>query len=143
MVQELLTTKLHLPPLRENVVRRVQLYDRLTASLNGRLTLVSAPAGFGKSTLVSGWLRETGHPAAWVSLDERDSDQLIAFRIHGVTPDFIGELRKLGFEHPQSEQLLNLRIHGVTPEYIKELQLRGVKNLTVDKLVAMKIHGLD
>ena len=63
-------------------------------------------------------------------------DQLVAFRIHKVTPDFIGELQKLGFQHPQPPQLINLPIHGVTPEYIGRLQARGVKDLTLDKLVA-------
>ena len=83
----LLTTKLHIPPLRprERVVSRPQLIERLNAgSRSGRkLTLVSAPAGFGKTTLVSEWIRARGAgtapvPAplhvAWLSLDEGDSD---------------------------------------------------------------------
>jgi len=46
----------------------------LNEGLHGKLTLISAPAGFGKTTLVSEWLAGCGRPAAWLSLDERDSD---------------------------------------------------------------------
>jgi len=76
MPETLLRTKLFIPPLRPNVVPRPHLIERLNRGqqLGCKLTLISAPAGFGKSTLVSNWLAETGVQAAWLSLDQGDND---------------------------------------------------------------------
>lgn len=52
----LLTTKLYLPAARPNLVRRPRLLRRLTEGISGPLTLISAPAGFGKTTLISSWI---------------------------------------------------------------------------------------
>jgi LuxR family maltose regulon positive regulatory protein len=73
-LEQLLTTKLYIPTLRSDLVPRPHLYDRLNEGSNRKLTLVSAPAGFGKSTLVSSWLAESDIQAAWLSLDEGDND---------------------------------------------------------------------
>ena len=70
----LLQTKLHIPPVRPELVRRPRLIQRLNAGLDRRLTLVCAPAGFGKTTLVSEWVRNAGRPVAWLSLDVGDND---------------------------------------------------------------------
>ena len=69
-----LATKLFIPPPRARAVRRPRLTARLDEGLPGRLTLLSAPPGFGKTTLVSEWVSACGRPAAWLSLEERDSD---------------------------------------------------------------------
>jgi LuxR family maltose regulon positive regulatory protein len=74
MSTPILTTKLYLPPPRPNVVHRSRLIARLNAGLHRKLTLISAPAGFGKTTLVSAWLTRYERPVAWLSLDEKDSD---------------------------------------------------------------------
>ena len=52
----ILATKLYLPPLRANVVSRPRLLERLSEGLHRKLTLIAAPAGFGKTTLVSAWM---------------------------------------------------------------------------------------
>lgn len=70
----LLATKLYLPPLRPNVVLRPHLVERLDAGLHRKLTLISAPAGFGKTTLVSEWVTGCARPIAWLSLDAGDAD---------------------------------------------------------------------
>ncbi len=70
----LLATKLYLPPPRPGTVIRRRLLDRLNEGLHCKLILVSAPAGFGKTTLVSEWLAGCGQPVAWLSLDEADND---------------------------------------------------------------------
>ena len=73
----LLATKLWLPPTRLQMVLRPRLCERLQAGLAGKLLLLSAPAGFGKTTLLSGWLAglaERGIRIAWVSLDPQDND---------------------------------------------------------------------
>jgi LuxR family maltose regulon positive regulatory protein len=78
MATPLLATKLYIPPLRPNLVPRPRLIERLDEGLRqGRkLTLVSAPAGFGKTTLLSEWIHTSGarRDNAWLSLDEGDSD---------------------------------------------------------------------
>jgi LuxR family transcriptional regulator, maltose regulon positive regulatory protein len=72
----LLKTKINVPPLRPRSVVRPRLLERLGDGLTRPLTLVSAPAGFGKTTLVTSWLREMadGNRVAWLSLDEGDND---------------------------------------------------------------------
>src|SRR2546421_10354416 len=75
--ETLLITKLFIPPLGPKLVARPRLNARLTAGVQRALTLVTAAAGWGKTTLLSAWsadLRSGGHAVAWVSLDARDND---------------------------------------------------------------------
>jgi LuxR family maltose regulon positive regulatory protein len=75
----LLTTKFFVPASSHALVARARLFTRLDEGLSRPLILVSAPAGFGKSTLVASWVqsRPAGSPpVAWVSLDEGDNDPL-------------------------------------------------------------------
>jgi ATP/maltotriose-dependent transcriptional regulator MalT len=74
MLTPILATKLYIPQPRPNVVSRPRLTERLNEGLQRKLTLISAPAGFGKTTLVSAWLAGSSQPAAWLSLDEGDND---------------------------------------------------------------------
>jgi ATP/maltotriose-dependent transcriptional regulator MalT len=74
MSTPILATKLYIPPLRPNVVSRPRLFERLNEGLHRNLILISAPAGFGKTTLVSEWLAGGARPAAWLSLDEGEND---------------------------------------------------------------------
>jgi len=87
-VTALLSTKMYMPPLRTTVVTRPRLMEKLAAGGHCPLTLISAPAGFGKTTLVTEWItgstptpESTRHPppatrnqVAWLSLDEEDDD---------------------------------------------------------------------
>lgn len=70
----LLSTKLFIPPVHPNLVHRQRLVDRIQASLTKKLTLISAPAGFGKTTLVSNWINQSSQSIAWLSLDEGDNN---------------------------------------------------------------------
>ncbi|MCX6050321.1 MAG: tetratricopeptide repeat protein [Chloroflexi bacterium] len=80
MSTSILATKLYVPSPRPKVVLRPRLIDRLSEGLHRKLTLISAPAGFGKTSLVSEWIQtfrqeSTPSPAvAWLSLDEGDND---------------------------------------------------------------------
>jgi LuxR family maltose regulon positive regulatory protein len=74
METPVLATKLFIPQPRPRVVTRQRLMDRITEGFHRKLTLVSAPAGFGKTTLVSEWASGCGNPAAWYSLDDGDTD---------------------------------------------------------------------
>jgi LuxR family maltose regulon positive regulatory protein len=70
----ILATKLYIPAPRAKVVLRPRLIERLNEGLHRNLTLISAPAGFGKTTLVSEWVAGCQGPVAWLSLDEGDND---------------------------------------------------------------------
>src|SRR5215213_6694410 len=70
----LLATKLHLPRIRPGFVARPRLADRLAPAQAGELTLVCAPAGFGKTALLADWARRGRRPVAWLSLDDADND---------------------------------------------------------------------
>ncbi|HLL38388.1 MAG TPA: LuxR C-terminal-related transcriptional regulator [Rubrobacteraceae bacterium] len=74
MPTPILATKLYVPPPRPKVVLRPRLIERLNEGLDRRLTLICAPAGFGKTTLLSEWVAGCGRPTAWLSLDEGDGD---------------------------------------------------------------------
>jgi LuxR family transcriptional regulator, maltose regulon positive regulatory protein len=72
-LQFALATKTYLPRSRRGLVPRPRLGERLNRGAESKLTLVSAPAGFGKTTLLAGWLELSRHLAAWVSLDQSDN----------------------------------------------------------------------
>ncbi|WP_110516304.1 LuxR C-terminal-related transcriptional regulator [Herpetosiphon llansteffanensis] len=76
MAIAILATKLMIPSLRTSVVNRSLLLARLQRGLDRRVTVVAAPAGFGKTTLLSTWLQQTSHAKAWLTLDQRDNDPL-------------------------------------------------------------------
>lgn len=76
LVEPLHRTKLRRPRVPADVMQRQELHDKLEEGSRLPLTLVSAPAGYGKTTLVSHWLETRGGPSAWLSLDERDSDPM-------------------------------------------------------------------
>jgi LuxR family maltose regulon positive regulatory protein len=75
MMVTLLSTKFYFPPARANLVSRPRLLERLNEGLRGPLTLVAAPAGYGKTTLMSEWRSGQGSTmlVAWLSLDEGDN----------------------------------------------------------------------
>ena len=72
MPTPILATKLYIPPPRAKIVLRPRLIERLNEG--SKLTIISASAGFGKTTLLSAWIADCGRPVAWLSLDESDSD---------------------------------------------------------------------
>ena len=74
MSATILATKLYIPPPQPKLVHRPRLVERLNDGMQRKLTLVSAAAGFGKSTLVSTWIADGQRQAAWLSLDEGDND---------------------------------------------------------------------
>ena len=105
--ETLLQTKLFVPGLLPSLIPRPHLIEKLNAGLAGRLTLVSAPAGFGKTTLISSWLREQNQPAAWLSLDEIDNEPAWFLRY------FVAALERVTAVDPIFNELLQSEI---TPE---------------------------
>ena len=72
----LLATKFFVPSIKSNLVKRDRLVTYLDRGTKGKLTLISAPAGFGKTTLLIEWLSQTKLPYTWLSLDKRDNDPI-------------------------------------------------------------------
>jgi LuxR family maltose regulon positive regulatory protein len=120
MATPLLTTKLYIPPPRSDHVSRPRLIEQLDAGLARKLSLISAPAGFGKTTLLSNWVEKLDLPVAWISLDERDNDRtrfLVYFVAALQTIDAsIGETVKAMLNVPQPPP-----IESVMTELINEV----------------------
>lgn len=73
-MQPLIQSKLKIPPLRTRVVARPDLLEKLEQGLSSKVILVSAPAGFGKTTLILQWLEQFPTPPLWLSLEEADDN---------------------------------------------------------------------
>lgn len=140
MAHALLKTKLHIPHLRQPLVSRPQLLVKLNQGLQtgGKLTLVSAPAGFGKTTCICEWIARCERPFAWLSLDARDSDpaRFLAYLIAALqtlSPE-IG-MKVLGlFELPQQQ----------SPEFILTILLNEIALIPEDfALVLDDYHTID
>ena len=118
---ELLRTKLFIPRPRKNLVFRSRLVDRLNAGLEKKLTLISAPAGFGKTTLLSEWISKCPRSVTWLFLDEGDNDptQFWAYFIaslQGLHPD-LGASAFALIQSPQAppiKSILTLLINDLT-----------------------------
>jgi LuxR family maltose regulon positive regulatory protein len=119
----LLTTKLYFPPTRPSLVPRPQLVERLQVGLQGPLTLISAPAGAGKTTVLSQWRLGIGSevPTAWLSLDSADNDptrflQYLSAALDTLDPGLEEEVRPLlqSAEPPNGEAILTLLINRLS-----------------------------
>lgn len=118
----ILATKLYIPPTRSNLVARPLLVEKLnTSTKHGKLTLISAPAGYGKTTLLSTWVDQCDCGICWLSLDEHDNDparflKYLILALQRVQSD-IGEpiLMTLESSHSlESESLLSGLINGLS-----------------------------
>src|SRR4051794_27464202 len=121
MATPILATKLHIPAPRPKAVLRPRLIERLNEGMHRKLTLISAPAGFGKTTLVSAWVAGCDRQVAWLSLDEEDSDPTrfltyLVAALRTVAPN-IGE-GVLGVlqspQPPPNESLLTALVNEIT-----------------------------
>jgi LuxR family transcriptional regulator, maltose regulon positive regulatory protein len=122
MTQLLLTTKLFFPRARTNLVSRPRLIERLSAGLRKPLTLISAPAGYGKTTLLSDWRFRFGseYPLAWLSLDPGDNNlarflTYVSAALETLDPELPRDLVSLLHlpQLPPAEELIAALINGV------------------------------
>ena len=92
----LLRTKFYRPSLPSDLVARPRLIDEINRGLNRPLTLVTAPAGYGKTILVSSWLNSCERPSAWLSLDETTNDLgvFLAYFVAAIQTVFPGALQR-------------------------------------------------
>ena len=150
MSESLLTTKFHLPAQRADSVKRAHLTKRLNAGLGGKLTLVAAPAGFGKSSLAADWLRND-LPAlyqgrvCWLSLDAADNHpvqfwQYLLAAIQRISPEigksFQAAYLKTSVPLPPVETILTSIINEIAQEGLPFL-------LSLDdfhEITSMEIH---
>jgi LuxR family transcriptional regulator, maltose regulon positive regulatory protein len=112
--KQLLRTKFYVPPIRSIQIARPRLSDLINAGLDRALILVSAPAGYGKTTLVSNWLKETKIPSAWLSLDGGDNDpirflQYLVAALKSIAPGIEDNLLGMlpGIRPAQFEDVIN------------------------------------
>ncbi|QIN82829.1 tetratricopeptide repeat protein [Rubrobacter tropicus] len=121
MSTQILATKLYIPPPQPRAVLRPRLIERLNEGLDRKLILVCAPAGFGKTTLISEWLAACERPAAWLSLDEGDSDptrflSYLVAALQTIAADIgegvLGALRSP--QPPPTESILTALLNEIT-----------------------------
>jgi len=107
----LIRTKLQRPRLPGDLILRRRLLDRLHAGSHRKLTLISAMAGTGKTTLLAQWLEECPQPSAWLSLDEHDNDLVVfmSYLIGAIRTVFPGACGKT-FELLSAAQTPPLRV---------------------------------
>ena len=120
-MDQLLNTKLFIPPLRPNLVPRPRLIEELNAAASSRLTVISAPAGYGKTTLINSWTRQLDIPVCWISLDAGDNELAIFLRYfitalsnlkEGFGIEVIDALKSP--QPPQTEILLTILINEIS-----------------------------
>ncbi|WP_379151089.1 LuxR C-terminal-related transcriptional regulator [Paenibacillus sp. sgz5001063] len=153
MTISIVSTKLYIPPARSKIVVRQRLLERLNESLQGKLTVLSASAGYGKTTLASAWLSVCGRRAGWLSLDAGDNDPAsfltylcAACRTIGVN---IGEgvFAALQSPHPPPiESLLTTLLNEITstsePSILVLDDYHLIDSKTVNEAVAFLIEHL-
>jgi LuxR family maltose regulon positive regulatory protein len=121
MSAPILATKLYVPPPQPKTVQRPRLIERLDEGLRRRLALICAPAGFGKSTLLSSWMADSDRQVAWLSLDQGDSDpaRFLAYLVASlqtiavnVGEGVLGALQSP--QPPPTESLLTALLNEIT-----------------------------
>src|SRR5215207_2781858 len=123
MDRQILRAKLYVPRARLDNVARPGLYERLDEGVRRELTVVSAPAGFGKTTLLSDWSRRSELPVAWVSLDERDDDPVRFFLYFiaaiGTIHQGFGEATRAFLSSLQSQEELEPVLTALSNEILE------------------------
>jgi LuxR family transcriptional regulator, maltose regulon positive regulatory protein len=112
MSTPVLATKLYIPPPRAKIVPRPHLVDRLNEGLHRKLTILTAPAGFGKTTVLSEWIPKSPRCVTWLSLDEEDKDSTrfwsyFIYSLQGLHPDF-GNAALALLQSPQTPSITSI-----------------------------------
>lgn len=126
----LLATKLFVPKLRSAIIHRNRLTDKLDNGLSGRLTLLCASTGFGKTTLLIDWVSTSTRPVAWVSLDRTENDPTRFFNY------LIGAMQKAAKTLGKSTQTMletneTFPVESITANLINEISEARTKLLLI------------
>ncbi len=149
----LLATKLFVPQLRPSRVPRPRLVARLSRGLAGKLTLVSAPAGFGKTTLVADWLQQEGRRFTWLSLDEGDNEpaRFMAYlgAALGAIHDDWNQVAQIALRAPQlppAQTIVTTLINEIITsqlEFVFALDdYHAISNLAIHQMLAFLLDHL-
>ncbi len=133
---QLLKTKLYVPPVRPELVPRPVLIERLNAGLHRKLTLVAAPAGSGKTTLISAWLHSSNRASTWLSLDGGDNASV---RFFGYLVAALQEIQKDMGE--VVERLLET-VHPLQPELLLTMLINDLATAEPFVLVLDDYHAI-
>ena len=121
MIMPILTTKLHVPSSASSLVQRSRLFHILNSGLANKLILVSASAGFGKTTLIASWLGVIDHDVAWLSLEDADANTTRFLRyfiaaLQSVEPGFGQTVLPIlqSTQHPPIETVLTVLLNDIT-----------------------------
>lgn len=171
MATNILVTKLYSPLLRRNLVPRPRLIERLGSDLfvedafshenafsqtkvfSRKLTLITAPAGYGKTTLAVTWVQQTGVPVAWLSLDEHDNDPVhflncLVASLSKIQPDLVstGSLAGQGLGLPAPEMTLTPLINAIASARIPIIlamdDYHVIRNVAVHQLLNFLLENL-
>jgi LuxR family maltose regulon positive regulatory protein len=126
-----LLTKLHIPSTGKNLVHRSSLFEKLNEGLKRKLIVISAPAGFGKTTLLSDWINQYKISTAWYSIDKRDNDSIefLSIIIAGIQT-INKDVGKRSLELLKSPQSINA-------EYIVELLINDILTIESDFILVL------
>jgi len=132
----LIRTKLYGPRKRSDLITRHRLLERLNAGLSGHVTLVCAPAGFGKSTLIAQWIQSINRPTAWLSLEENDDEPRVFVRslaaaLQSAFPESFDSIASL-FEAPRFPSV----------DYVVSLFLNDLADLPEDLILVLDDYHL-
>ena len=118
----LINTKLNIPKLRSGIVSRSNLLSRLSQGISNKLTLISAPTGYGKTTLMLDWLAnsECEYPVAWVALEESENDPIqfllyLVAALERINTDIGQDVRAIlqGSQELQNQVVLSVLINDI------------------------------
>jgi LuxR family transcriptional regulator, maltose regulon positive regulatory protein len=151
--EDLLQTKLQIPRRRAPGVARARLITRLNGGIESRLILISAPAGFGKTTILTEWLSSSNYPATWFSVDDNDNELTLFMayfiaalqKIKANLGAIILNLPSLPPNSPVESTLINLinEISTVTDHFVMVIDdYHNIKNVNIHKALAFLIDNL-
>ncbi|RLE02641.1 MAG: hypothetical protein DRJ13_05335, partial [Bacteroidetes bacterium] len=132
----IIETKIRIPRANPNIIQRLSLFEKLNSGLQRKLIHISAPPGYGKTSLISDWIKRRGIPASWYSLDIRDNDPVIFLNY------VIAGLRTLN--QSIGKRTLDLINAPQRPdiESIIGLLINDIQNLNLDFLLVLDDYHL-